>query len=261
MVYAVYAYIFCLGAVVGSFLNVVILRYNTGQSCLKGRSKCFSCAKDLRWHELVPILSFLLQRGRCGKCGSKISRQYPAVEFLTGLLFVLMALKIVPMTFSHSVALGIYFWAVASLLIIIAVYDFRHQIIPDFFVYLFGILAFLNLFFLPAGRQVLAFWPYFWAGILFFGFFAIFWLVSGGRWMGLGDAKLALGLGWFLGPSGAVLAFLFSFWFGAVASVFLLLFKRGKFTIKSRLAFAPFLIAGSFIAFFVKDMSLIKNLF
>ncbi len=250
MVYAVYACIFGFGAIVGSFLNVVILRYNTGLSCLKGRSKCFSCGKGLMWHELVPILSFLIQKGRCRKCGSKISWQYPVVEFLTGSLFVLMALKITLTTFSV-----VYFWTIAALLIIIAVYDFRHQIIPDFFVYLFGALAFLGLLF--GTRDFL---PNMLSGIVFSGFFAILWLVSKGRWMGLGDAKLALGLGWFLGPNGTFLAFLFSFWLGTIVSIFLLLFKGSKFTIKSRLAFAPFLIAGSLIAFFVKDIVFI-NLF
>src|SRR5680860_1900327 len=70
-----------LGLIVGSFLNVVILRHNTGAS-LGGRSGCFSCGHNLTWYELVPVVSFLALRGRCNHCGCKISRQYPLVEIL-----------------------------------------------------------------------------------------------------------------------------------------------------------------------------------
>src|SRR3989338_5654032 len=80
---------FILGTVIGSFLNVVIFRYNTGLT-VRCRSKCFSCNKTLSWFELVPIFSFLAQTGKCRKCKSKISWQYPLIEFASGILFILI---------------------------------------------------------------------------------------------------------------------------------------------------------------------------
>lgn len=233
--------IFVFGTLVGSFLNVVILRHNTGESAFKGRSRCFSCKKILSWYELVPILSYLIQKGRCRNCGSKISIQYPLVEFVTGLLFLL--------AFNNFQSMEVelpYVWAIISLLIIIAVYDLRHQIIPDLFVWLFNLLTFCYLLFV-IGYSL----NHILSGFAFAVFFAFIWLISRGKWMGLGDAKLALGLGWMLGPVKTLSAFMFSFWLGGLCSIFLLLLGKGKYGMKSQIPLAPFLIAGSLLALFL----------
>ena len=78
--------VFILGTIIGSFLNVLILRY--GKKDITGRSACPFCGKTLQWYELIPILSFIIQRGKCRLCESKISWQYPLVEFATGSIFV-----------------------------------------------------------------------------------------------------------------------------------------------------------------------------
>src|SRR3989344_1792899 len=88
-------FVFILGTIIGSFLNVVILRYNTGSS-IQGRSGCMSCGKPLVWYELFPVLSFLFLLGRCGGCKSRISAQYPLVELLTGIIFLLTFLQFSP---------------------------------------------------------------------------------------------------------------------------------------------------------------------
>ena len=249
-----YFAVFILGTVVGSFLNVVILRYNTGESILFPESRCFSCGKKLRWFELIPILSFLLQKGRCLRCKSKISRQYPITELLTGLTFFAIFWKFYP-----SIESVIFYWTVASFLIVISVYDFRHQIIPNGLVYFLIFLSLFPVFFSAGGGN----WSFFgnWkfgignsgllsrllAGVVFGGFFASLWLASKGGWMGLGEAKLALGIGWLLGFPAGIIAVLFSFWLGAIVGVFLLLFLPKKFTLKSRIPFGPFLCLGTMV--------------
>jgi leader peptidase (prepilin peptidase)/N-methyltransferase len=238
--------IFIFGTIIGSFLNVVILRHNTGESVIYSGSRCFSCGKRLSWYELIPIFSFLIQKGRCRKCKSRISWQYPIVEFITGLLFLAVAWKL-----GFQLEVGIpYYWLIFSLLIVISVYDLRHQIIPSVFVYFFIFLSFLNLFRISDfGFRISIVWSNLFAGIAFLAFFALFWLVSKGKWMGLGDAKLALGIGWSLGAIHGLIAMLFSFWAGALTGIFLLLFAGRKFTIKSRIPFGPFLVLGMMIAF------------
>lgn len=254
-----YVFVFIFGTLIGSFLNVVILRYRTGRS-LAGRSMCPSCGKTLRWYELVPIVSFALQRGRCRGCGSKISWQYPLVELGTGALFVGIAYFALS-TWGETVlfVLGALHLAVLmAFLVVIVVYDIRHKIIPNDFVYLFSGLALLYSFFfhtfVPNGTPL---WSDLIAGPAFAFPFALLWAISGGRWMGLGDAKLALGLGWILGLSASIVAFLLAFWVGAVWSIAVVLLgmtgtlsEQRKLTLKSEIPFAPFLFVGFLITFF-----------
>jgi leader peptidase (prepilin peptidase)/N-methyltransferase len=220
----IYALIFVFGAVIGSFLNVVVLRYGTGESILRGKSRCFSCGKDLVWYELIPILSFFIQKRRCRVCGAKISWQYLTVEVMTGVLFLLIFHQVSVPQFSKL----FYLWTIVSLLIVVAVYDFRHKIVPNKIVWLFNGLVFGYLvleFVLKFKIENLKLAVDLLGGFCFSAFFAFSWLVSRGRWMGLGDAKLALGLGWFLGFPKTALAFLFSFWLGAIFSILLLFFQ------------------------------------
>ncbi len=242
MGFLIYIFVLVLGAVMGSFLNVVILRYNTGFPIVNGKSKCFTCGKELEWYELIPIISFIIQKGKCNKCGSKISWQYPLVEITTGFLFFLITKTIIGY---GILAIGYYF-VVFSLLIIITVYDMRHQIIPNPFVYLFDVLAFTSLFFVSDfGFRISDFI----VGLALFAFFGSFWLFSKGKWMGLGDAKLALGIGWFLGLQKGILAILLSFWIGTIVSIFLMIFYKNKINMKSKIALGPFMALGTLIAF------------
>jgi leader peptidase (prepilin peptidase)/N-methyltransferase len=239
--------IFVLGLIFGSFLNVVIYRYNTGSASWRivgGRSQCLSCGKLLRWYELIPVFSFLFQQGRCSGCGSKISWQYPLVELLTGLSFLLVWQLPLPLV-SKSVYL-----LIVLLLVVIAAYDFRHLIIPDAFVYSFIILALAHAIWLGD------FLSYFLTGLGLAAFFWILWLVSRGRWLGFADGKLALGIGFLLGPALGVSAVVLAFWIGAVAGVALIIVSRlsaryGYVTMKSELPFAPFLILGLALTIFL----------
>jgi len=246
--------IFVFGTIIGSFLNVVILRYNTGESAVSGKSACFSCAKNLSWYEMFPILSWVALRAKCGNCKSKISWQYPLVEFFTGLLFLGVYFSLGNLVSKYAY---FYYFAVFSILIVITVYDLRHKIIPDFLVFSFAFLSliwfvanigFANLFQSPHFLDLFA------GPILALPFF-LMWLLSKGRWIGLGDAKLALGMGWFLGLIPGVSAVILGFWIGAIISLSLLFVQRlnliGKnLTIKSEIPFAPFLILGLLAVFF-----------
>ncbi len=245
-----------LGLIVGSFLNVVILRYNTGRT-IGGRSACLSCGEALRARELIPVISYFLQRGRCRSCGSGVSAQYPIVEALGGVLFLgVYLINLPPVAAVLALAVG-------ALLIVIGVYDVLHKIIPDQFVYALATLGALSLFVRPDLSLALPDASTALAGPLFALPFLALFLLSSGRWMGLGDAKLALALGWLLGAGESVAAFLLSFWIGAAVVVSLVLaravgralrltklFPEGKaLTMESEVPFAPFLILGAVIAF------------
>ncbi len=254
-----YVFVFIFGTLIGSFLNVVILRYRTGRS-LAGRSMCPSCGKTLRWYELVPIVSFLVQGGRCRGCGSKISWQYPIIEAGTGALFVGVSYFALH-TWGETALFvpgALHLAILMAFLVVIVVYDIRHKIIPNDIVYLFSGLSLLYAFFfhifVPNGTSL---WSDLVAGPAFALPFALLWAVSKGRWMGLGDAKLALGLGWILGLSASAVAFLLAFWIGAIWSIVVVvlgatgfLSEQRKLTLKSEIPFAPFLFLGFLVTFF-----------
>ncbi|MBP6858338.1 MAG: prepilin peptidase [Candidatus Pacebacteria bacterium] len=253
---------FIFGAIVGSFLNVVSLRFNTGVG-LGGRSKCMSCGEGLTWKELVPVFSFLIQRGACKKCKSKISWQYPLVEFMAGVIFVLIFLTFPPFDALVAVVTLIHVIA-ACLLLVICVYDIKHKIIPDSFSYAFSAAALLSLF---VGGSSWWHIPGYWAliaGPLAATPFAVLWLISRGKWMGLGDAKLMLGIGWFLGVSGAINAMILAFWIAAAASLVWLFVTYKKFKPRTEVPFGPYLILGMYLVLLfqiqVLDINLLKEI-
>jgi leader peptidase (prepilin peptidase)/N-methyltransferase len=236
---------FVFGAVVGSFLNVVALRFNTGMG-LGGRSKCMSCGTTLTWKELIPLMSFAAQKGACKKCKSKISWQYPLVEFLAGAIFVLVFFAFPSVTPLASATTLIYIFA-TCLLLVISVYDIKHKIIPDQFVYSLIGLSFISLFIGgPAWFHVPSVWALL-AGPLLALPFALLWLVSKGAWMGLGDAKLVLGLGWLIGLGAGVNALVLAFWIAAVVSVAWLFATYKRFKPKTEIPFGPYLILGFYL--------------
>ncbi|MEN9913184.1 MAG: hypothetical protein RLY66_592 [Candidatus Parcubacteria bacterium] len=254
---------FIFGAIVGSFLNVVSLRFNTGVG-LGGRSKCMSCGEGLTWKELVPIFSFLAQKGACKKCKSKISWQYPLVEFIAGAIFVLIFLTFPPFDFLTSFVTLTHVTA-GCLLLVICVYDIKHKIIPDGFSYAFSFVALASLF---IGGSSWWHIPGYWAliaGPLAALPFATLWVVSRGKWMGLGDAKLMLGIGWFLGISGAINATILAFWIAAAVSLIWLFVTYKKFKPKTEVPFGPYLILGMYLVLLfgiqVIDVQLVKEIF
>ena len=260
------ASVFLFGLVVGSFLNVVILRGNRGESFFKGRSRCQSCSKELAWFELIPL-----------------------VEFATGVLFaaaawlffidsssvILSATKDLTIT-NTGILRGVYpefiEWAqndffmqlfnflgvlvIISAAIVILVSDTRWQIIPNGPV----LILFLAGLVLTVWRAAVSgsfaynFAIEFGSAFLVAFFFFALWFLSKGAWMGFGDVKLVFATSLILGFPVSVAAVLFSFWIGAIFGILLLIFK--KVNLKTRIPFGPFLLAGSAAAYFYSETAL-----
>ena len=247
------------GLVMGSFLNCIIYRLQTGESFLKGRSFCPHCRHELSWQDLIPVFSFLILKGKCRYCQKPISWQYPLVELATGIIFLLIVWNL---EFGICLEFGIwnllFYLLISCFLIIIFVYDLKHYIIPDAVIYPAIAIAFLYQLF-----RMLNFvnWNLFgiWnveSGILrpissaFLAslFFLAIVFLSQGKWMGLGDVKLAFLMGLFLGFPNILVALFLAFFIGAIIGIGLII--SGKRTLKSEVPFGPFLITGTFIALF-----------
>ncbi len=259
-----FVWFFLFGTIIGSFLNVVIYRLNTGRS-LNGHSHCLSCGMRLTWYELVPVVSYVYLLGRCRSCGARITSRYLAVELLTGVLFFLSAQAFYPEWVTLILAL-----AISAVLTVIVVYDVRHTIIPDTLVLYLSILTLGFLLWDPL-TQGIAFpsLTTLLGGLIPSAFLGTLWLVSRGRWIGFGDVKLAVPLGFLVGFPESISLLVLAFWIGAVVSVSLLLlqwlfrhssgarrnggqrfllFFVNPLTIQSEVPFAPFLVCAFFLA-------------
>ena len=250
----VMAVIFIFGIIIGSFLNVVVLRHGTGKG-LGGRSICFNCKKVLQWYELVPVVSYVWLNGKCSKCRSKISVQYPLVELATGLLYLVAFLWAYPVWLASGwwvfLITLLILWDAISLLVVIFVYDLYHQIIPNLWVWSFIGLAVINTawhFFLDPNTTVL--WLNLIAAALLTAPFALIWLLSKGKWFGFGDVKLILGIGLWLGVYGFT-AVTLAFWIGTLVIIAVAIFDRAKIKHGLAIPFAPFLVAGFLLVLFL----------
>ncbi len=246
------------GIVIGSFLNVYIYRFHTGKS-IAGSSHCLSCQTPLRWYELFPLVSYLGLRGKCRTCSARIPSRYFWVELVTALLFLLVVLTVTDFWLWPLLAF------LMATLVVIAVYDLYHFVIPDGFVYTLVVVAVIYgtyEFYQSASWLMLL--ERSGAALIGFGFFAGLWTYSKGRWIGFGDAKLAIPLGFLVGLGGVFSMLVLSFWIGTVISLGVIMFqqlkKRGQLhlqlggsglTIKSEVPFAPFLILGFLCVFFL----------
>jgi len=265
-------FLFIFGLVIGSFLNVVSMRYDghhfvLDPNIIGGRSHCISCGKTLRWFELVPLFSFLIQSGRCRRCKAKISIQYPVVELISGLIFVLVPWRAAGLASAGSVAwLLPALWTLAFLTLFLAsIIDIRIGIIPDELNLALGVLAIAIGFFFamsPGANGSLA-GPFdaalgvsgsVWAGkiigtVFGFLFFEFLVLVTRRKGIGMGDVKLALPLGFLFGWPDMVLVTGFAFVCGAAVGTALIALK--KKTMRGSLPFGPFLAFSAAAIFFL----------
>ena len=270
-----YIILFVFGLAVGSFINVIALRYNPGDKILGGkniggRSHCPYCNKQLVWYELLPIFSFLIQKGKCRHCHNKLFLQYPLVEILSGLIFVLAPLVLQISNYglqTTNYGLIVVWILIFELFLLLSIIDFRYYIIPDQINLLLGTLGLvlvfinnhLNNFNIITGsfighyaaifgirenifiNHIFAFF----LGMIFLGIIII---ASRGRGMGWGDFKLIGALGLIFGWPDILIIILLSFIIGGI-SVLPLLLKKRK-TMKDMVPFGPFLIIASTVVFF-----------
>ena len=255
-----------IGVCVGSFLNVLIDRLPKKQKLVKSRSICPLCKKTLRAIDLVPILSFLLLRGKCRYCKKKIDWTLPLVEIITGVMFVVGGIG------SIGLVKITYYLLIGCVLIVVFFMDLKYRVIEDKIVF-FGILTsllyliiskflYINLIYTNLvndsfGKYIVQsgymnrvirgeirdFTFALLSGLLLFLFFYLLVIITKGRGMGGGDVKFAFLMGLITGFPKIIPAFFISFLTGAIAGIILMLV--GKKTIKQTIPFGPFLVIGT----------------
>lgn len=277
----VYAGLFVLGLVFGSFLNVLTIRFDPrgrffAAKNVRGRSRCMSCQKQLAWYELIPLASFALQVGKCRSCRARLSWQYPAVELATALIFAGVPLflnrffafwdpSLSPWLFAGIVAL----WMAVFILMLIAfIVDVRHYIIPNAvnaLLFVLGVVwvflawhfnLFENLYGGSFLRQYAAVFPAFanpWlshlaGAALGSALFLLIVVFSRGRAMGVGDVKLIGALGILFGWPDIIPLIFWSFILGSLVAMVLLARKRKGMA--DQVPFGPFIVAASALVFF-----------
>lgn len=253
MVYLISVIIFIFGLAIGSFINALEYRIGTKLSIVKGRSICPKCKKQLAWYDNVPVVSFVVLRGKCRQCGKPISWQYPIVELLTGLMFVVMALGDNFRTDVRTILALLCLFFISFCLILVALHDQKTTYVLSGYVYAAIVATLAYLVITYNGAWTLpAFWSYISPNLLATLIsllpFAVLYIISKGAWMGAGDIEVAALLGFLLGWPNFLVALYFAFIVGSIwglAKVYML--KNAK--LKSEMPFAPFLIAGTFFAF------------
>lgn len=240
MILLTYLFIFILGAVIGSFLNVCIYRIPKQESIAAPASHCPQCSTQIKFYDNIPILSFLILRGRCRTCGTPISVQYVIVEILNGAGYMLLIGRFGLST--ESILYAILF----SALLVASVIDLHHRIIPDVITIpgtIAGLLA--SAFILPGGIKGSVIGTLLGSGIFFIA------AVASRGGMGGGDIKLIAMLGSFLGWINVIITIILSSFIGSLVGILMMIFLgKGR---KYPIPFGPFLAIGGIISLFFHD--------
>jgi len=247
--------LFILGAIVGSFLNVLIERSIAGQDWIHGRSRCDVCSHQLAWYDNIPLLSFTLLRGRCRYCHQPIGLSHIVLELLTAGLFLwwfwggFFLLNVFQLNKQPFVVVQPFFWLlVAVILLVIMIYDIKYLIIPDeavwfltsvTLIYRFALVAMGIMQSVDLVKSILIM-----AAAM--AFLILLWLITLSRGLGLGDIKLIVPLSLLVGWQLTLVGVALSFFIGAVIGLILLFLGRAK--LGRPIAFGPFLILGFTLA-------------
>lgn len=249
----VFVIVFIVGLSFGSFLNVLIDRLPNGEDVVHGRSHCDHCKRVLRWFELIPVLSFIVQGGKSRCCNKTLSLQYPFVELTIGIGFAYLYFLFFGSTVGFSLpflgALLLYYASVGIVLV-----DIKTECIPMTFIYL-GCIAALLFQSSAVGLCVrgstetcsMLFYTYLIPAVFGAGFFFFLWFFSKGRAMGDGDIFLAGIIGLALGYPKFIIAYYVAFLTGAIVGVILILVRKKR--MNSHIPFGPFLVLGLGVAY------------
>jgi leader peptidase (prepilin peptidase)/N-methyltransferase len=247
--------VFILGASIGSFLNVLIDRLPNDLTIL-GRSKCDYCGKKIAWFDLFPVISYVILGGKCRYCHKKLSLQYPLIEIVTGVIFMLVYLSSQGFSYFQLFAL----LGIMSSLIVIFVSDLKYHLISDFLLMSFAVFSLLfHISNSLPGQSILGEYVAS-ALIVSLPIFLIYFL-SHEKAMGLGDVYLTAILGFLLGWKAGFLALYIAFVTGAIIGIGMMVAHKKK--IKSRIPFGPFLVTGTILMIFWGDKALevIKSIY
>ena len=229
----VYIFIFLFGIVIGSFLNVCIYRIPMHETIVSERSHCMKCGYQLAWYDLVPLFSWLALRGRCRKCKASISPQYPIVEAVNGVLYVLI------FWVKDFTLESVFYCLLVSALIVLSVIDWRTYEIPigiNIFILTLGVIHLLT---------DLKNWPIYIIGFFSVSIFLFLIVVlSKGRAMGGGDVKLMAVAGLLIGWQNIVLALFLGCIIGSVIHIIRMKVSDAE----NMLAMGPYLSVGIFVA-------------
>lgn len=224
-----YALVFIYGIIVGSFLNVCIYRIPLKESVVTTRSHCMRCGYKLKWYDLVPVFSYVFLRGRCRKCGDRISLQYPIIELLNGILWVLTFI------YTGINITSLIYSLVISALIVLSVIDFRTFEIPVSINVYIGIMALVNI--ATDYEHILT---YIIGMIIVSGVLYLMYFLSNGRAIGGGDVKLMAACGLLLGWKLIIVAFIFGCLYASVIHILRMVISKKD----HMLAMGPYLSAG-----------------
>ena len=248
-----YILIIIFGLIAGSFISALTFRFPKGISVLSGKSFCDICKVKISWYDNIPLLSFLLLKGKCRNCKNVISKRYPLIEITTALIFTLLFFFVnnCPTLAQQDIICDLpsifgkwtlpYLFLISVSLISIFVIDFEERIIPDDLVFINFALTFFVLILSSKESLFINIGTAFAASL----FFLILHLITAGRGMGLGDVKLALFGGLFFGWPHTLTWLYLSVLIGALVGIILIFMKKAKFG--KQIAFGPFLVISFFI--------------
>jgi prepilin signal peptidase PulO-like enzyme (type II secretory pathway) len=251
--YSIYAFIF--GCLIGSFLNVVILRLPLEKNLVSERSACPKCGSQLRWYHNIPVFSFLFLRGKCGFCGARISWRYPLIELLTGFI----SLWLMPIDPSpENLGLYIFFFSIACVFICHFFIDLDHQLLLD------KLNIYLLILIIPYSALQFSWMHWLSGGVFGFGIpLLVTWLfykIRGQIGLGGGDIKLFGILGILLGPMGIFFTIFLSCFVGALVGLLMIAFS--KMNKDKPMPFGPsILLVASFQIFFAETAHIVQSWF